>query len=568
VSLFEDTNPHKLKDLLSQIHNGDSALPDFQRDFVWEPSATQELVVSIASNYPAGSLLRIRNTHDLFARREFEGSPKLNGRKPNFLVLDGQQRLTSLYQAFYGVGEHRFYIALKKLIDGDDFDDAIFHLRATRRRARRLEKFDVHSAELILPLGVLKGGSGGFGKWSRDVTRQLENEDRIRLEDQLAAVEEKWIAPIDDYLFPVVTLSDQTGADAVCTIFETLNRTGVKLSVFELLTARFWPKNVNLRERWDRAREKYSAIEKFEIDPYYILQIISLVARTTPSCKRSDVLNMDSENIEKWWDQAIEGVHQALTILKEDCGVIVPRWLPYATIVIPLAALLAKRPMPTGPDAAVVRSKLVQWFWCSVFGQAYENAPNSQAAKDVTELETWIDGDGVPDTVTNFRFDPRILLDTTPRQRALYRGTICLILRNGARDFHTGQPISGDLIVKNFIDDHHIFPDSYLKKDHLSVPPRMRESVLNRTLIDRATNQHISDLAPAKYLAEIKGSLGDTKFSALLKSHFIPSSSESPIWANDFEKFLEMRRELLWAEIKSVTGLTTESDLLDDADAA
>ncbi len=118
MSLFEDTNPRALKDLLAEIHNRTTVLPDFQRDFVWEPGATQELIVSIANNYPAGSILRVRDAKRVFAAREFEGAPALDGAKHTFLVLDGQQRLTSLYQAFYGVGEHRYYLDLGKLIDG------------------------------------------------------------------------------------------------------------------------------------------------------------------------------------------------------------------------------------------------------------------------------------------------------------------------------------------------------------------------------------------------------------------------------------------------------------------
>ena len=71
MSLFEDTNPRELKSLLAEIHDRTMALPDFQRDFVWEPGATQELIVSIANNYPAGSILRVRDTQRLFAAREF-----------------------------------------------------------------------------------------------------------------------------------------------------------------------------------------------------------------------------------------------------------------------------------------------------------------------------------------------------------------------------------------------------------------------------------------------------------------------------------------------------------------
>ena len=115
MNLFEDTNPRALKELLAEIHNRSAVLPDFQRDFVWDPSATKELIVSIANNYPAGSILRVRDAKRVFAVREFEGAPVRAGATHTFLVLDGQQRLTSLYQAFYGVGEHRYYLDLGKL---------------------------------------------------------------------------------------------------------------------------------------------------------------------------------------------------------------------------------------------------------------------------------------------------------------------------------------------------------------------------------------------------------------------------------------------------------------------
>lgn len=565
MALFEDTNPRELKELLSQIHSGDAALPDFQRDFVWEPGATQELIVSIANNYPAGSLLRVRNTHNLFAHREFQGAPALNGYKSTFLILDGQQRLTSLYQAFYGVGEHQFFLRLQSLMDGQDFDDSIFHLRATTKRAKRLEQPEVQAAELILPLNVLKGGSGGFGRWSRDCVRflDLDNDARVALEDNFADIEETWIQAIDDYRFPVVTLSDETNADAICTIFETLNRTGIKLSVFELLTARFWPKKVNLRQLWSDALEKNPSIGDFWVDPYYVLQIISLASRAAPSCKRSDVLNLEKADIENFWDAAVTALDKTLQILKEDCGVVNYKWLPYYTILIPFAAVLTKRPMPTGPEAAVVRDKLTRWYWCSVFGQAYENAPNSQSVKDLNEIINWLDGGDAPATINEFKFDPLSLRDTTPRQRALYRGSICLLLRNGSCDFHSGQPISENLIVENYIDDHHIFPDSYLKKQEGQITARLRDCVLNRTLIDRTTNQRISDRAPSDYMAVIRSTLGDEKFSTLLSSHFIPCDPSSPIWTDDFEAFLAQRQAALWEQVKEVTGVSEASDLME-----
>lgn len=561
MSLFEDTNPRALKDLLSEIHNRTTVLPDFQRDFVWEPGATQELIVSIANNYPAGSILRVRDAKRVFAAREFEGAPPLDGQKHVFLVLDGQQRLTSLYQAFYGVGEHRYYLDLRKLIDGADFEDAIFHVRTTTKWAQARESFAIQAKELLLPLSVLKGGAGGFLHWLLQVTNPMPADERTRMLDVLTQLNEQWIKTIDDYHFPVVTLSDRTEADALCTIFETLNRTGVKLSVFELLTARFWPQNIKLRELWDKARVAHPVIQDFEVDPYYVLQGISLASRKSPSCKRSDVLNLAATDITEWWDKVVQGLAVGLEILRDDCKVMLPKWLPYQTMLPPLAAVLAKSGSPKTAEAGAQREKLKRWFWCAVFGQAYESSPNTRSAKDVTELAPWLAGGAAPETVAAFRFDPRALRDVTPRQRSIYRGAICLILGagTGARDFHTQAVITGKLMAEEGIDDHHIFPAKFLEHHGVAVA-RLRDCVLNRTLIDRTTNQMISDRAPSDYLVEIRNTSG-FPFETVLTSHSLPTGADSPLLRDDYEAFLAWRQTRLWQAIQRVTGATTPADL-------
>jgi hypothetical protein len=562
MSLFEDTNPHTLKDLLAEIHNRTMALPDFQRDFVWEPGATQDLIVSIANNYPAGSLLRVRDAKRAFAAREFEGAPVLDGAKHTFLVLDGQQRLTSLYQAFYGVGEHRYYLDLNKLIDGEDFEEALFHMRATTKWVMVREDFDLQAKELLLPLSVLKGGAGGFVQWLLRVTNPMPAEQRTAMLDALTTINDRWITTIDDYRFPVVTLSDKTEPDALCTIFETLNRTGVKLSPFELLTARFWPDNINLRALWDKARKQHPIIEDFEVDPYYLLQAIALASRKAPSCKRGEVLNLKAADIEGWWDKVVRGLAAGLEMLRDDCKVVLPKWLPYQTMLAPLAAVLARSGMPKTPTAGAQREKLKRWFWCAVFGQAYESAPNSQSAKDVTELSTWLADGPEPDSVASLRFDPRTLRDVTPRQRSIYRGTICLILGTGtgARDFHTQAFITGKLMNEQGIDDHHVFPDDFLQKQKGIKAARDRDCVLNRTLIDRTTNQIISNRAPSDYLSDIRATPG-FPFDAVLASHCLPTGAGSPLLSDDYEAFLAWRQDRLWQEIQRVTGLTQAADL-------
>jgi hypothetical protein len=433
-----------------------------------------------------------------------------------------------------------------------EFEDCIFHLRANHKNAKKYESQDVQLKELILPLEIIKDGGGGYNQWVRNISRSAADEkERIRLEDSLYSVDH-WVQAIDDYKFPVVTLSDSTSAEAVCTIFETLNRTGVKLSPFELLTARFWHQNLNLRERWADALESHPVIEDFEIDPYYVLQIISLISKDKPSIKRSDVMNLDKEIVEKHWDEAIGGLQKAMSHLKNQCGVLITKLLPYATIVIPLAGMFARIDALKGPKIGAAKDKIEKWYWCAVFGQKYESSPNSQAALDYQEVLRWIDGEKHPEAVESFQFDPDSLISTTPRQRAVYRGVLGLVMKNHARDFHSHSILSAEVIRQYEVDDHHIFPNKYLERQ--GVESKRRDCVLNHTFIDRKTNIRIKDRPPSDYMQEILDERGDEKFGELLASHYLPAQKEKYFLEDDYEGFLKWRQEKIWQEIQKLTA--------------
>jgi hypothetical protein len=562
MTIYEDTNSKPLLELLDRIHTGDMVLPDFQRDFVWEPSATQALIVSIANNYPAGSILRVRDRQRAFSSRVFECAPAATT-EHTFLVLDGQQRLTSLYQVFYGVGEHRYYLDIRALIDGVDFEDAIDYLRHSKSAVTRRAAFELQAEQLLLPLSVLNKGSTGFSRWASQVARTRTGDERDQLEDQLHELEDQWINRIDQYVFPVVTLSADTEPAALCTIFETLNRTGVKLSVFELLTARFWSHDLKLRELWEQARSDHPLIALFDVDPYYVLMAIALASGKTPSCKRGDVLNLTAEQVTTWWQPVIEGLALSLTILHDDCWVLQPKWLPFNTMLSPMAAALARAGASKGVSVGAQREQIKRWFWCSAFSQAYEKSPNTQSGRDVGELIPWLSDPAAPapENVRQFRFNLDLLRDVTPRQRSLYRATICLILASGDRplDFHSRAVLNDQLLATNGIDDHHIFPAKFLEDRGFDT--RQRDCVLNRCLIDSATNQRISCNAPSAYMAELRDEPG-FPMQAVLSSHLIPHGPESGLWSDDYEQFLQQRLELLAAAIGQATGAMHEKPAL------
>lgn len=557
-TLYEDTNAHELRTLLAEIHNGSSVLPEFQRDFVWDAAEVAELILSVASNFPAGSILRIRNNRAYFASRGFDGAPQPQ-ETPTFLVLDGQQRQTSLYQAFYGVGPNRFFIDFGKLIAREDLEDALIHCRADKLPATRLlpqngsdeEKARAlaeQAQSLVFPLGSLRGGSlDAFNTWkSAIIHHREESKDAqavMALLGQLDEVAGRWIAPINAYRFPVVTLSDQTSAEAICTIFETLNRTGVKLSPFELLTARFFPQNINLRTLWSDARQRHPIIAEFELDPYVVLQAITLRVTQPISVKRGALMDLTGDQIRQHWDQTTQALSDALTFLREECGVTTPKWLPYGSMLAPLCAIVADHPIVrAGADAGARRARLKCWFWSATLGQHYESSANSRAELDVEQLRTWFAGGAPPNSVASFQFDSADLERITPRQRATYRALMCLVMAGGARDFHSNQRMSAALMRANGVDDHHLFPLDYLGEQNRRSPNPRFDNILNRTLIDAGTNRSIGANNPADYLAEIDALQGREQVNEILASHGIAADACEALRKANFDAFLQGRR--------------------------
>lgn len=319
------------------------ALPDFQRDFVWQPRQTQELIVSLSKSFPAGSLLRIESTDHMFKPRAFAGAPSLNGHKPKYLVLDGQQRLTSLYQALYGTGDYLFFVNFRPLIESEDVEEAIFYDRKVRALLRYGSIKD-QALKRVLPLSTLFGGDG-FHAWLDEIEDELEQDEKadnltIKEKQAFRKTYDDFVASIVNYEFPVVTLTGNVTLEAVCTIFETLNNTGVRLSVFDLLSARYFAEGYNLRELWNKALESSKHLGDFAIDPYYILQVIC--SQSTNSVKRSDVLKLQASDVVATWEDAIWGMEEFLGMLFHECGVLTPNWLSYNTILIPAASIFMK----------------------------------------------------------------------------------------------------------------------------------------------------------------------------------------------------------------------------------
>jgi hypothetical protein len=554
MSLFEDVGPKRLLNLLDEINRGVSALPDFQRSFVWDPQDIVGLLVSVGNGYPAGSILRVRDTEFAFQSRIFEGADESPIEpRHTYLILDGQQRLTSLYQAMFGRGSYRFFLDIRRVAEGADLGDGetLFFERANSRRAQRLENSLRDQVESrVFPFSALVSTPDGFAGWLFQALEEVSEDERIEFREHAMKVNNSFFDAIRTYEFPVVTLSSRVSVDALCTIFETINRTGVKLSLFELMTARFFKHGVNLRTKWEEAVDLYPLFgeSKFALDPYYLLQAISMTVNDPPTCKRKDILNLTFEQLESTWDQVCDGMNRGLELLRDDCRIVNRRWLPTPSMLGPLAAL-----MTIDRPANVVgwgdRKQFVKkWIWCAIFGQRYEAAANTRAEKDVFEMTRWMRGGPVPSMIDSFDAESVPLREASTSSAPVYKGVICLTLLNGARDFAHHGPITEQMIAQGEVDDHHVFPKKYL--EDRGEPKARINCVLNRTLIDPETNRRISSNPPSVYLPRLNLEEDENQ---ILASHHLPGGADSPLLSNDFERFLVIRESRLRAAIAAVT---------------
>ncbi|MFE1908329.1 DUF262 domain-containing protein [Streptomyces gardneri] len=570
--IFE-TVPRQLSNLVTRIEAGEIALPDFQRDFVWDAVKTEELIRSIISKFPVGTLLLWKQgSEEIFASRNFDGSPPLKEKKPDELVLDGQQRLTALYQALTGTGDERFFLKVDEFVDFEDstvlefhdvdFDKAIISVPAAASPTQQKR-----NAEIIGDSHFPVAEVGTFDDWLDDFTDKLRAKDadldQKAVKSLYRRMRDKYIIPLRSYGLPILTLPESTPIEAVCTIFETLNRTGKPLGPFELLTARYYPHDVNLREYWVEAQEKYKALVDFKIDPYNILQTVCL--RAHGSAQRSDILKkLTADDIRTHWPRVVKGIAGVIDMLQSQCGLVAPKWLPYGMAIIPMAAVWPEiaelEPLARG----TATQRLQRFYWCSVFTTNYDQGANSQVGADYARLKTWvIDGEGTaPEALEELPLSAATFRTASVRRKALYSGLMCLLVKSGAEDFHTGQAMTPYRVGESQIDSHHIFPKAYLRREGV---PESSELLLNRSLIDAETNRIIKDKAPSIYVKDMEEAYGEDKLRSVLASHAIKAEADGALIRDDYAAFLDERLETVVQLVEQATGrvLRVASDASD-----
>jgi len=575
-----------LESILVNISQGEWQLPEFQRSWVWDDTRIRAIISSISMSYPMGAIMTMEvddKDQRLFPRL-FEGV-KPSDASPKVLVLDGQQRLTALYLSVFNKevvktstgnkkeAKRYYYLNMEKCLDplADRFIDGVISIPETRKVTSDFgRKTDLDLSTTIMeyhhkmfPLNLIYDDNG-FLEWGEGFREYYgHSPDMSKFLSQFQ--HDVWLR-FKRFDVPIINLTKETPLEAICKVFENVNRFGVTLSVFELLTARFAAEaaasqnKFNLREDWEGKKRQLHTPEwriLLGIDENAFLTAVTLLTTYqnhlngygAVSCKRRDILNLSLNDYNVNSEMITKGMLSSAELLAR-FKIFAQRDLPYQTQLIPLSVICAQLGKKLQNDS--VKEMIMRWYWCGVLGELYGGANETRYALDVQGVIGWLNGGDIPVTVRDFNFSPIRLLTLQTRLSAAYKGINALLMNKGCLDFINGDPIEISTYSNKKIDIHHIFPEAYCKKEGLDHGDKWN-SIINKTPLSKETNDILGGHAPTIYIRKIedKHNIESSKLNRFFESHLIDPNL---IRSDNFADFISCRAALILNMIEDATG--------------
>jgi hypothetical protein len=579
-----DSGKSQLVDILKEVTEGKIQLPDFQRGWIWDDYRIKALIASIAKSFPIGAimLLETGNPDVKFKTRYIEGVTLSSEVKPEKLILDGQQRITSLYQAIIsekvvktrnekGFAINRwYYINMQTALDEKcDVEDAILPIsenkKVTEDFGRKLV-LDLSTSELeyqnlMFPINKIND----YHIWRSEFNKYWRYEaSKTKFYDDF---EVKIINNFSSYSLPIINMKKINSKEAVCQVFEKVNTGGVALNVFELLTATFAAEEFDLRNDWSEHQkelQKHKLLTKISNTDFiqsitllstYIKRCIAVENKIPENewpavgCKRKDMLALSLDSYKELAKVIRLGFINSAKLLKEN-NIFKAQDIPYQTQLIPLAAIFAAldNPIFSIPE----KEKLNRWFWCGVLGELYGGTNETRYSLDIQHVIKYLKNDEKePKTIFDANFSPSRLETLRTRNSAAYKGIYALLMKDGAKDFYTGTKIDFNTYDDEAIDIHHIFPKAWCEKNEKQ--KNQYDSIVNKTPLSARTNKIIGGSAPGLYLEKLEKEFEIPKQTLIeiLNSHVIDSMS---LYTNNFEEFMKIRTKELLDRISKAMG--------------
>lgn len=513
--------------LLNDIENGLIKIPQFQREFVWPKQKSARLLDSIVKGYPIGTFILWKTRESLRSIRNL-GNAKLPDTPPgDFIqyVLDGQQRLTSIFASLKGLSIER---------DGsiENFADIFIDLNAGDDDEIVLTDVNSRDPQTVIRVTELINADLSFlFKYPAELHQRL---DELRTR-------------IKNYSFSTVLLREAP-INVATEVFTRINVSGNPLSVFEIMVAKTFDaaKDFDLSEKYDQLVDRLKEVDYDTVPPAVVLQTVSAIM--VKDCDKKAILALDKAGFIETWPMAIDAIESAVDYFRNNYRIPVSALLPYAALLIPFAYFFYKhREKPTDEK----QQYLQDFFWRTSLGGRYSSSLETKVAQDLKRVEEICAGKQ-PTYDYPIDITPRFIRENGQfsASRSYVKAILCLLAFQEPKSFSDNSivRISNDWLKQvNSKNYHHFFPRAYLQK---RIPGDYRiNHIANITIVDDHLNKRtIRDRAPADYMRDFKAR--NKQLAQTMQTHLIDLDTFG-IWNNDFDTFFKKRCERISSELAS-----------------
>jgi len=534
---FEQPKPDskKYSDLITELQNGIIKVPKFQRDFVWSIDKTAKLLDSILKGYPIGTFILWQTDERLndiknIGNLELPQTP--DGTKVQY-VLDGQQRITSLYAAYLGatiqkLGEKKKTnysdIVVNLDTDIDENGDHVISAEPTGDKYISLND--------VLNFSYSKG---------RELSENYSEQDLEKIDSYSTAFK--------TYEFSTVLLRKED-IDSAIEVFTRINTGGQTLTLFEIMSAKTYDEmqNFDMQTKWREFVKELKNIKYDGISNTVLLNLLSLILSRTKECKRKTVLNLSKEDIINTWDDAISALKDSIDYFRTTYRLPVSQLLPYDSLLVPFSYFFYyKKDKPN----ATQKKLLEEFFWRMSLSFRYSSSAESSLAQDIKRINKILNNDERPDysEIKVYLESPQALIDTNFSAGNSYcKAILCLLAYNEPKDFRDNGKVildNSNLKMASSRNFHHFFPKAYLKNN----TKFNSNSVINITFVsDHLNKRKIGSKSPSTYIGEFKDE--NALINTALKSHLIDLDGFG-IESDDYEVFLQARSKQVYNDLKA-----------------
>ena len=513
--------------LINDIDKGIIKIPQFQRDFVWSLEQSAKLIDSIIKGYPIGTFILWESDEVLRSVRNIGGAnlPDTPSGSMVQYVLDGQQRMTSLYASLKGLKISRDNTV-------EDFSQIYIDLIANEDNSVTLTNVDERNQlEVISLKDLINGGLSVLASYPRELHKKLED----------------YKERLTTYRFSTILMRGAS-IDVATEVFTRLNVGGKSLTVFEIMVAKTYDATLDfdLSEKYDDIIEKLEQVGYETISASTVLQSISILL--VGECARKNILKLDKSSLISMWPKAIDAIEKAVEYFRNYYRIPVSKILPYNALIVPFSYFFYHHPIKPVNE---MKLYLDDFFWRTSLTDRYSSGVETKLSQDIKRIDLILKNQ-LPKYDVQVDTSKEMIINNGwfSANRSFIKAILCLMAYKEPKSFNDNSivRINNDWLKQaNSRNYHHFFPRAYLKKqgeDEFYI-----NHIVNITIVDDFLNKNIIRAkAPSVYMAPFKKQNKD--LVQTMKTHLIGDLSEYGVWNDDYEAFFDKRAETISQELE------------------